>query len=97
MKCIIHMFPSHYTAIIRLEAAEIRKIRPAHRAKRIRQLETQIISKAARAGLKRWEAIKRADDFLSSLSERLAELESLSRGHSRVLSFERKATAGGAS
>lgn len=93
---IVHMFPHDYEVIIRLEAAEIRKIRPAHRAKRIRQLETQIISEAARAGLKRWEAFKRADDFLSALNERITELDCLSRGHSRVLSFDRK-TAGGAS
>ncbi|GAK71177.1 hypothetical protein RRU01S_15_01020 [Agrobacterium rubi TR3 = NBRC 13261] len=61
--------------LVRLEAAKLCGKRQLTKINRLRELERQLILEAVRGGAKRWEAIKRADEFAAALGVRLAIIE----------------------
>ncbi len=61
--------------LVRLEAAKLCGKRNITKINRLRELERQLILEAVRGGAKRWEAIKRADEFAAALGVRLAIIE----------------------
>lgn len=93
---ILHFLPASFENRVRLLAAELHGRKGSIQLREIKTEAGRLAEQARCAGAERWQAVQLEDYFKRAVHDRLNELESLSRGHSRVLSFDRK-TAGGAS
>lgn len=93
----LYFLPASFENRVRLLAAELHGRKGSIQLREIKTAAGRLAEQARCAGAERWQAVQLEDYFKRAVHDRLNELDCLSRGHSRVLSFERKAIAGGAS